>query len=499
MRERLRPWAWPALFAGLAVLYALARKAYFVGFFNDDAFYLIGARSLLGGRYAELNAPDQPPLVNYMPGYSLLLAPVLGLSRGSLAAAQAFSAALLLAALWLCRARLWDELPAAPLAAAVLVAGLNPLAVSMSGTVLSDVPFLFLSVLSLCLARGAWDKERLSSWAAPALAAGLAALVRPSGAALIVALVLALTLERRFGLAAFCGLLAGLAPAAFLLRNLHYTGRSLMYFVEFASPYRGGGGLGALWSILSANLAYYPRFLFVTTLFRWPFQAAVLDAATIGLCLGLVAIGVRDEGGLGWRKFGRIFLAIFVLAHLLWSKQAGRYLLPVAPFAAAYLFRGLGVMGRRAGVGEIPVAGALALSLLLCAAPDARIVHASLFERTPLTSPPERTLAWIRDSTPEGAVFAAELDGRLYLLTGRPAVHLRRFEAPGEFRRWLAGSGAGYVLVFPNNFAMKTPTGRAFNDPTPAGLLESTLAADPDCRLVFEDEGEGAKIYRVGN
>lgn len=71
-----------------AALFWLSRHAYYVGFFNDDAYYLIGAKSLLSGRYAEIHSPGAPPLVNYLPGWPLLLAPVLLLTGGSLAAAQ---------------------------------------------------------------------------------------------------------------------------------------------------------------------------------------------------------------------------------------------------------------------------------------------------------------------------------------------------------------------------------------------------------------------------
>ncbi|MBI2363248.1 MAG: hypothetical protein HYV15_07695, partial [Elusimicrobia bacterium] len=74
---------WAALFLAAAVLYVLARDAYWVGFFNDDAFYLIGAHSLLQGRFAELSHPAAPPLIQYLPGWPLLLAPLAAFSGDS--------------------------------------------------------------------------------------------------------------------------------------------------------------------------------------------------------------------------------------------------------------------------------------------------------------------------------------------------------------------------------------------------------------------------------
>src|SRR5688572_21115691 len=56
-------------------IYILALRAYYVGFFNDDAFYIIGSKSLIQGSYRELNQPGAPPFVSYLPGYPLLLTP----------------------------------------------------------------------------------------------------------------------------------------------------------------------------------------------------------------------------------------------------------------------------------------------------------------------------------------------------------------------------------------------------------------------------------------
>lgn len=53
-----QPDFWAGLLALTLGIYLLSLGAYYVGFFNDDAFYLIGARSLLGGNYTELSHPD---------------------------------------------------------------------------------------------------------------------------------------------------------------------------------------------------------------------------------------------------------------------------------------------------------------------------------------------------------------------------------------------------------------------------------------------------------
>src|SRR5258706_4707526 len=89
---------WWIFISTAGVLYLLSLHAYYVGFFNDDAFYLIGARSLLHGFYRELNQPGLPPLM-YMPGYPLLLCPFSFFSPQNFLPHQIFSVAMTLAAL----------------------------------------------------------------------------------------------------------------------------------------------------------------------------------------------------------------------------------------------------------------------------------------------------------------------------------------------------------------------------------------------------------------
>ena len=70
-----------------AVYLRFFRYAY-VGYYGDDAYYIIGARSLLQGSFSFLNRPEAPSILQYWPGYPLLLAPWIALFPGSLHALQ---------------------------------------------------------------------------------------------------------------------------------------------------------------------------------------------------------------------------------------------------------------------------------------------------------------------------------------------------------------------------------------------------------------------------
>lgn len=485
------------LLALACALFILSLRAYYVGFFNDDAFFLIGARSLLEGRFAELNHPAAPPLIQYLPGYPLLLAPLVGLFPGTFLPCQLLSVAMVLASILLFHRLTGGELPEhARIAAAALLA-LNPLTVSLSGTVLSGVPTLLLTLILLLGARAAWPHDRPGPWLALGLGTAAAFYLRPTGAAFMLALPLALLLERRWKPALYCAAAAFPCAAAWLIRNYLLRGHGLIYAAEFAAPHHGAPS----WSLVQDNLLYYLRDLFTRTLLRWPWAggggaaagAAVLAAAGSVL----TAYGILKTGLRGWRAFGAIYAVAYATAILGWPKQSGRYLLPVLPFALLWLFAGLGSLERRWKRERVLVYGVLALGLASYLLPVAHIVRTSLFRSTPVNTPPEATFFWIRESTLPSDLLAADLDGRVHLHTGRPVLHLPPTRDAYELAMWSRVAGVRYVLAAPTDLTMRTPSGRSRHDPIPYDELTRMAERSGLLREVFSSEAEGTVVYEV--
>lgn len=493
MMASMGRWAWFVLFAAAGVLYVVCRGAYFVGFFNDDAFYLIGARSLLEGGFREMNNPARPPLIQYLPGWPMLLTPAAAL--GSLTAARLTAAAAMLlsaaAAAWWFEDDL-DEEGRLMLAAVCL---LNPLALSLSGAVLADAPFTLAMLTLLAAAKRLWSRTDASVWFALGAGAGASFLLRPVGLALPAALVGALAWEGRRREAALVvgGALCCVVP--WLTRNLFAGGHALLYFRELAAPWESGGTSGRP----MANAAYYLNELYARTLLRWPPASGAFVAGCLASAAGL-ALAVRGlaRGGLAdGRRAAALAVALLAGVLLVWEKRSGRYLLPLIPFAAGWALAGLGELSRRPGLAALRRAAVL-LALASYAAPGLRIAGASL---SPTASPslgPERTWAWIRANTPPDAVFGSELDGRLFLRTGRRTLTLPRSGEAGQLGPWAARAGVGYILVEKTGDVMATASGRGAHDATPeAERLASARAAGLE--RLFEDLGEGTSIFAVKN
>lgn len=472
--------------------------AYYVGFFNDDAFYIIGARSLLAGRYAELNHPAEPPLVNYLPGYPLLLAPLAAVSGGAFLPLQLLSAALTLAGVALLRALFAGELPDGALWAAAAAAALNPLTVSVSGAVLSDPAYTAYSLAVLLAARRGWSAQAPAAWAAMGLLAGGAFYLRPTGLALVAALPAALLLGGRARAAASCFACGAAAAALFPLRNYLLRGYGLVYAAELADPF-ARAPLGAAAEAFGRSLGFYPFALFARELWRWPFAAGAAPAEALAGAAGSLLLlwgASRFVRRGGWRAAAALYALFYAAAIALWAKLSPRYLLPLMPFACVWVFAALAradeLLDRRGRL-----VGAALAAFLLCAAPPlTRIVTASLFRRSPLAAGPRRTHAWIRRETPQTAVFGAELDGRLYLLAQRKTLRVPRAGGPEGLAVWALNSGVAFVLVEPTGAILATARGSGPHDPVPAERLTAWLDASPRFALAFADAEEGTRVYR---
>lgn len=473
------------LLGACAVLYGLSTGAYFVGFFNDDAFYIIGARSLLTGRFAELNIPGAPPMDTHSPGYPLLLLPAALVSGDGFIPYHLTSVLLSLAAVWLIHRLARERLGPGTAMAAAAVAALNPLAVGTSGTILSEVAYVPVSLAALLLAAKVWSKNDPRVWAGLGALAGYLGLIRLSGASLLVALVAGLGWERRWRSAAACGGAGSVVLGSWLFRNFLIGGRSETRVGEMLETFGS-------YSVMLDRIPYYLKEAFGRALFRWPaFQGTeYLTAATALAGLAAVGMGLRRWGWSGGRKVLPLYLAVYGLVHLAWPYHSARYLHPVLPLAALLLFAGLERWGPRA------VAGAGLLSLGLCAAPVSAILAASLGgTQTPMNSRPARTVDWIRSQTAGDAVFGAAQDGQLHVLTGRYCLHLPAVRDRAEMKKWIDENRVAYVAEFSNEFFMKRDFGSRRLDPAESEELTIILAACGG-RIVFSEPAEGTRVHQ---
>ena len=474
-----------------AVLFWISRNAYYVGFFNDDAFFIIGARSLLQGRFVELNQPGFPPLMEYSPGYPFLLAPLVFLFPFSTLPYQIFSIFLSVMSLVLYWFFLKDQISYTAAIVCVALAAFNPLTASLSGQVLSDIPYLLFSLATIEVCRRVWTSEDRRAWFFVAFLSGLSYCIRPIGAGLGFSICLVLVFERRWrtlGYFAFC-LVALAAPFA--------VSPTLRKLEEIRSSNSGGFSQAVFFENAFRNGAYYLNEIFIRNLFRWWMDSAFLKGTTILFSLVLLAVGLRRFGRSGWKKALLVYLLFYALVHLsFWSKQSGRYVYPIFPFLLFFIFAAIDHPSLKLPFRQYAILGVAAIILSCYGGPLIKIAQASQYPRSVLTRPP-KTYEWIRSHTNASDIFVTELDGRFFIYTGRQVYRLPKIFDVQELLSWLSVRKVGYLLVDEAPFMMKTNQGNTPHDPYPYQQLLNTIRNHRTFQKVYEESQAGHALYRV--
>lgn len=496
-------WAAAALLVAAHAILAWQARVPSVTTGNDDALYLLLARSLRAFHYRDVWDVAAPPHSQYPPLYPALLAVAGVLSGDRLDAALALNVALSSGALLLFfdaarRVAPW------PAILALAAAALNPWLLRSAGSIASEPLFLFCTAVALRLAMPAAPRDIGSGVAAIA-----SALARSAGITLVAALGIHRMLERRWRDAALLALGAALTVGPWLAWTMvapgKLAGRSYVADAVF-DPARGaplppgvttGAGPAAesgppvrvppadsltaedaearpvvrgakrpsIAGLLAARVAYnVPAYLGR----RLPSVLALPTRA--GTTLDNIAWLVVTVlcGGLGlwllWRRWrvAALWLCLYALLLLVWPYALGRFLLPILPWMLLAMAAGAGALGARWGhwlgiaLSIVLIAPALGGSL---ARDIARASDAAACDRDdPLTSPgcfgaSERAffaaVRFTRDSLPRDAVILTAKEGTFHYYTGRRTAQLLgavELEAPA-LARYLEERRARYILL----------------------------------------------------
>jgi hypothetical protein len=497
--------------ASLALLAAWTNP--FLGDFGDDAEFLILGQSLATGEgYAWINSPTHPAHNRYPPGYPALLATAM-LVTGT---AQDISAAIVPAKLvtallfLLSLATLWSlarrRLPLPWAAAAVALYALNPAAIRFAVQVMSDIPYVFILLLSLV-----WIESRIRCVPAVTESTGRKAHVPSLSVVAIRAtdslwpwLVLGVLLAvgayvRSIGLAAAGGVLVW---AWITCRGRGAVASTITFGALMLPWWLRDASLAGGWRYveeLAAADYFNPRGGAATPL---DFLARAADNASFvlgkpaafglpgialgGLGIALLAYGiwrsVRLAGGVGGPS--EWVLAALVISILFWPIKTGRYLLPVLPLAGLYLLMGtLGVtqwLSGRLSSGRAgsrfprlrhwrdPAANEASLSMLALAAVSlVCIAEASygawrasgnLYGVVSGTTPaqyhaaqPEwahflEAASWLRENTAPSDVVMTRRHFALYVYSGRQTEKYRFDTSEEELAYLLSGTSRKYVV-----------------------------------------------------
>jgi hypothetical protein len=360
---------------GVALLAAILSFDSLPSGIGDNAEFVILARSLAQGQgFRYINHPDLRPATKYPPGFPAFLAGWSWIFGDSVKSMKinvllCFVAAAGMTFL-LGRRLIGDHLAAL----AALTVAISSSVIEYSHQVLSDVPYMLFSLVALYLlisgARG-------SRTAALGLALCIwAYFTRTAGASLVVAsaVLLLLRSRRREAVILICAF--ALVSGLWTVRNYTVAGEGSRYLnvLLSANPYdpdQGtvtlGGLAGRVWTNGTAYLGGLLPTIILPTLIKPIRQFG--EIATTSL-MSVLVIVIAVFGAVALRKKSlliSLYIVLYMLIYLGWPEvwRSERFMIPMAPLLAIYLFAGirwlLGFFGTR-GVAVTAICALLALS-----------------------------------------------------------------------------------------------------------------------------------------
>lgn len=502
---RVAPVVWGTA-AGLLALHAALAwylRSPGIGTGNDDAVYLLLARSLRNWSYADLFYVGAPIESQYPPLYPAFLALLGGLFGEHVTLFIAANVMLSVTAL----ALLFDVVRRqSPVVALLTLAWmvLNPILVGLAGGVRSEPLCMALTALALwLLARPASRQEMI--WAGAA-AIG-AALTRSAAITLVAGVGTLWLLRRRWGAVALLGVSSALTVGSWLAWTViaprQLPGRSYIADAAYTpvseqapdSAPRGGapspgksspgnaagdsvgapapaadapppapGMLSVLARRIRVNVPAYAR-TFIDSTAVPTVPNTRMDS--LGWLLLLTTLGAVGLWGLNrWWPGAVLALILHLLLLAVWPYTLPRYLAPLIPFLALAIFWGAREAEtrvrqrlRRPGPANLlPLL--LAAGILLGAVPRTVAQLGAAAACRPAAAQPghcgesvERAFfdatAYIARATPDTARFFTAKEAAFHYYTGRQVVPIYGVVAAGapELREYLARSGAAYVFL----------------------------------------------------
>jgi hypothetical protein len=460
---------WAALAGVVATHIVLAYLLFdpkpFVG--GDNAGYMALAEALQTGQgYRDLYLPGLPKHAQYPPFYPAVLAVVRVFGGGLIAfkvLSAIFTSASLVILFQLARQRVGGHGALAVTAAFAL----NPVLLYYSHWVLSEAPFVLLTLAALWASEG---MEKSNRRLIVAIAAALLAyLTRSAGLPLIAAMLLALAWRRDWKSLAIAGPATAVVVGSWWLwGRLAASESARVYSNNFLlinpyTPEAGYVGPGELFTRAFDNIRLYAVEVLPQSL------AGVAPGGGVGLAALLAALLVLALALIAWVRdirrmkvlelFTLLYAGLIFLWPQVWTDR--RFLLPLLPVLIVHAAAGIvwcfEFLRRTRPAWALPAAVAL---LVVLAVPDH--VRAIGFnqrcmqfyrqgDRLACYPPPWRafvlTADWVRDNTPADAVVVNRKP-RLFHYFARRRGDVYPFTTDDdEMFRFLDDIGADYVIV----------------------------------------------------
>ena len=430
---------------------------------GDNTEFITLARSLAQGTgLTHINTAPPTPATKYPPGFPLLLAPMELLAPGSWQPMKWVVLVMFTAAVPLFFLLARTSIGAVPSLCASIFCLTLPLLQDYAHQVMSEVPYLALSIAALFLLRrsGEHSSVRGNRWLLAAFVCTMAAYyVRTVGIVLIAAAVLDFLMrgEKKKGLVFLGAALLAWLPWTLRNRAVGAGGVYLQQLVQ-VNPYFPDQGLlgfgGLIDRILQNTATYYLQILPSIGGYPEPYHGAgnLFPPLSALIASAMIYAGVHV-----YRSRRDLLLFIYTVLFLgtvvLWYWSGDRFLVPILPLLVYFTVRAmsdLSSFAARRGLGNLIPLVAVAV-LLMAALTNNAIGMQKLAERArgdyyPNWGNYHRAGIWLRENTPQSSIVACRKGYWMYVVSGRRCV-LYAFDEPRKVIAGLERSGVDFVVV----------------------------------------------------
>jgi len=335
--------------------------------------------------------------------------------------------------------------------------------------ILTDVPFMFLAGLSFLFFKKYQDSDSVvNKYGILTLLFSLFTyFCRYIGVLVLLAIVAALLADRkrlsRKKVLFLCLLFLPL-PLAWEIRNLavktSYSSSFMKQFsyIDWYKPYLGTilQNPFLFFSRVWNNLVFYSlllggNFLFSFLGIKLPLVVRCLFSALI---VGMLIKGILAEENV-WRNSVLIFSVLYFISILAWPfREDGRYFLPLLPFTAVCIWRGVEVTFRK----RIKTIYAVLSVFMLTRAVFAYSAVSGVFPYYHNVSPAVRNFfyinKWLERNIPAGKIIASRKPRITYFYSGHKSMAYPFSKDPALIWRFLERHRIKYLIV--DNFSRET-------------------------------------------
>lgn len=484
-----------------AFLYAVLYAYYKTGVFNDDAVYILGARSLwkAGPIQSYILRPDYP-----LPGLPVLYFPFIKLFEPNWVRLEWVAIGVALLSVYLLGLWVRRFLTAGETLAVMILYAFNPQIAKFASTLMPSIPYVTATLGCLILLGLVWERENRYQTLALGFVMGWACFMRPEGAVLTLSIVTVLMTSRK-----------GWRLLGWIAIPLVGWGLFLIFWWHKIQAQQTAYG-----SDLSALAAYWKEdFLMGSRFSVHLLQTFFLDAVTgmrsTGARLGpifavafftlSVSAAVRGyirlwhdhpKRRMVWSALALFCVSYFAI-HAFWHVAIPRYAIPLMPFLMLALVSGFSRPLSASHARRVFTGIALVAILGVYAWRNGRAIHQAYFAPDPRKGPPWHTLEWIKTHTPPDAKIITGIGSTVELYTERTAIPGMRSTNSEMFLFQIHENGADYILDRDVKFLAQGVEGTD-NPNRDWERFRFRFAAYPHYfRKIFEDEREQTRVYDV--